>query len=179
VVGTGIEWPLDEGLAIPFIPMSKDAGPQPIRIASATADDAAEILKLQRLAYESEARLYGDWTLPPLVQTLPSLLDEFAASVVLKAMDGERLVGSVRARETEGRCDIGRLIVDPQRQGRGIGTLLMRHIESRFPRARAFELFTGSRSEGNLRLYERLGYRRIREKVLSPDVTLVFMEKLR
>ena len=112
------------------------------------------------------------------MQTLPGLLDEFAASVVLKAMDGDRLVGSVRARETEGRCGIGRLIVDPKRQGRGIGTLLMRHIEALFPQARAFELFTGGRSQGNLRLYERLGYRRICEKVLSPAVTLVFLEKL-
>jgi ribosomal protein S18 acetylase RimI-like enzyme len=88
-------------------------------------------------------------------------------------------VGSVRACETEGLCQIGRLIVHPQLQGRGVGTLLMRRIESEFPQARAFELFTGNRSEGNLRLYERLGYRRSREKVLSPAVTLVFLEKLR
>jgi hypothetical protein len=55
----------------------------------------------------------------------------------------------------------------------------MRHIEAAFPQARVFELFTGSRSEGNLRLYERLGYTRTREKVVSPTVTLVFMEKRR
>jgi ribosomal protein S18 acetylase RimI-like enzyme len=76
-------------------------------------------------------------------------------------------------------CQIGRLVVEPQFQGRGIGTMLMCHIESLYPKARAFELFTGSRSEGNLRLYERLGYKRVREKVLSPSVTLVYLEKRR
>lgn len=177
--GERIEWPLGEGLAIPFVPMSKNAEPSPIRIAYPTLDDAEDILALQKLAYESEARLYNDWTLPPLTQTLPSLLDEFATSVLLKAMEGDRLVGSVRARESEGLCQIGRLIVQPQLQGQGIGTMLLRHIESAFPQARVFELFTGSRSEGNLRLYERLGYRRSREKVLSPAVTLVFLEKRR
>jgi len=176
--GERVEWPVAEGLAIPFIPMSKKAAP-PYRIAYATPDDAATILALQKLAYESEALLYDDWTLPPLTQTLPGLLDEFAASVFLKAMEGDRLVGSVRAREAAGLCQIGRLIVDPPVQGRGVGTMLMRQIESIFPQALAFELFTGSRSEGNLRLYERLGYRRNREKVLSPAVTLVFLEKRR
>jgi GNAT superfamily N-acetyltransferase len=177
--GERIEWPLGDGLAIPFIPMTKNAAPSPIRISYATLDDATEILALQKLAYESEARLYNDWTIPPLTQTLPSLLDEFARSVFLKAMEDDRLVGSVRAREVEGLCLIGRLVVHPECQGRGIGTLLMRHLEAAFPRAQAFELFTGSRSEGNLRLYERLGYRRNREEMLSEGISLTYLEKRR
>jgi hypothetical protein len=39
-------------------------------------------------------------------------------------------------------------------------------------------LFTGSRSEGNIRFYEKLGYRVFRSEQLSPRVKLVFMEKL-
>ena len=175
--GARIEWPVGDGVAIPFVPMSKDAPPPRIRVERAGIDDAADILALQKLAYQSEARLYDDWSLPPLTQTLEQLREEFAQSVVLKATDAGRLVGSVRARIAEGMCHVGRLIVSPDVQGRGTGTLLMHAIESAFPDAPAFELFTGSRSEGNLRLYERLGYRRTREKVLSPSVTLVFLEK--
>jgi len=174
-----IEWPLGDGLAIPFVPMSKNGGPAPFQIAFATLDDAAGILELQKRAYQSEARLYNDWTLPPLTQSLSELLDEYASSVFLKATEGDRLVGSVRAREADGLCKIGRLIVDPRTQGCGLGTMLMRHIEAAFPQARVFELFTGSRSEGNLRLYERLGYQRTREQVVSAAVTLVYLEKRR
>lgn len=174
-----IEWPLGNGLVIPFVPMHKNAGPPPFQITYATLDDAAEILELQKRAYQSEARLYDDWTLPPLTQTLAELLDEFATTVFLKAMEGDRLVGSVRARETDGVCQIGRLIVDPRTQGHGAGTMLMRHIEAAFPQARVFELFTGSQSEGNLRLYGRLGYVRTREKVVSPALALVYLEKRR
>ena len=177
--GERIEWPLGDGLAIPFIPMTKNAAPSPFGVAYATLDDAAGILALQKRAYESEARLYNDWTLPPLTQTLPGLLDEFATSIFLKAVQRDRLVGSVRAREAGGVCLIGRLIVDPDVQGHGVGTMLMRHIESAFPDVRAFELFTGSRSEGNLRLYERLGYRRNREEMLSEGVSLTYLEKTR
>lgn len=150
-----------------------------LRIERATADDAADILELQKLAYESEARLYQDWNLPPLTQSLESMRDDIASMLVLCAREGSRLLGSARARENNGTGHVGRLIVHPESQGRGIGTLLMRHIESAMPGASRFELFTGSRSEGNLRLYERLGYRRSREQVLSPAVTLVYLEKPR
>jgi len=70
--------------------------------ARATVDDAPEILALQKHAYQSEARLYDDWNLPPFTQKLDALRAEFAASRVLKALEGHTLVGSVRAREVDG-----------------------------------------------------------------------------
>ncbi len=42
-------------------------------IAAATVDDAEIILALQRLAYQSEAAIYDDFTLPPLIETLEEL----------------------------------------------------------------------------------------------------------
>jgi GNAT superfamily N-acetyltransferase len=176
---SAIDWPLGDGLSIRFVPMSKPAAPSPYRIARAEPDDAAAILELQKLAYQSEARLYDDWTLPPLTQTLDSMRGELAASCVLKALEGDTLVGSVRAREAQGTCHVGRLVVLPPSQGRGLGTRLMRSIENEFPHVERFELFTGSRSEANIRLYERLGYQRSREQRLSPAVTLVYLEKRR
>lgn len=148
-----------------------------LRISRATIEEAPAILDLQKLAYQSEARLYDDSSLPPLIQDLESLRDEFRHSVVLAALAGPRIVGSVRARLVDDVSHIGRLIVHPEFQRLGVGTLLLREIERAHAGARTFELFTGSRSEGNLRLYERLGYRRSHEKVVSSAVTLVFLRK--
>ena len=174
-----VDWPLGDGLSIRFLPMSKRAPPSTCRVERATSDDVEAILALQKLAYQSEARLYEDWNLPPLTQTLDSLRAEFESSRVLKALEGSVLAGSVRARMEQRTCLVGRLIVSPDLQGRGLGTRLMRAVEAEFPEAQRFELFTGSRSEANIRLYERLGYRRSREQVLSPAVTLQFLEKRR
>jgi GNAT superfamily N-acetyltransferase len=154
-------------------------GSMNISICRAGLADAAGILALQKLAYRSEARLNDDWSIPPLVQTLPDIEGEFGAKVVLKAMSGEQIVGSVRASLASGTCLIGRLIVHPDHQGKGIGTLLMERIEAAFPRAERFELFTGIKSAQNIRLYQRLGYREYREENLSAKVRLVFMEKRR
>jgi len=179
VASTPVEWPLGDGLSIRFVPMSKPAAALPWRIERANPDDAPEILALQKLAFESEARLYEDWTMPPLIQTLEALRAEFAESIVLKALEAGRVVGSVRARLEAGTCQVVRLAVLPRLQGCGLGTRMMREIDAAFPAAARFELFTGSRSAGNIRLYERLGFRRCREQVLSAAVTLVFMEKKR
>jgi ribosomal protein S18 acetylase RimI-like enzyme len=141
--------------------------------------DATEILELQKLAYQSEAVLYDDWSIPPLTQTLDAIKKEFDESIFLKACDTGAIIGSIRASEHDGTCKIARLIVHPEFQQRGIGSRLMSAIEAEFPAANRLELFTGSRSERNIRIYERLGYNIYRSERLSPRVELVFMEKWR
>ena len=153
-----------------------------MEILPAAVEDAAEILALQKLAYASEAALYGDETLPPLTQTLEQMQSDFERQVVLKAVVDDPLhkstiAGSVRAHLREGTCYIGRLIVHPSAQGRGLGTRLMTAIEARFARAARYELFTGDRSMRNLRLYEKLGYTRQRVESLNALTTLVYLEK--
>lgn len=150
-----------------------------ISIVQASPDDASEILSLQKIAYQSEAELNDDWTIPPLTETLPEIISEFEAKVFLKAVCEDKIVGSVRAALDSGTCQVGRLIVHPYYQGKGIGTLLIGRIETRFSLAERFELFTGIKSIDNIRFYQRLGYREYRQEDLSPKVRLVFMEKRR
>lgn len=148
-----------------------------ITICRVELKDAEDILALQKLAYQSEARLYNDWSLPPLRQSLESLLEEFGESVALKAVSNGRIVGSVRARAALEVCAIGRLVVHPDFQGQGIGSQLLKSIEAEFPEASKYELFTGSRSEANIRLYHCHGYTISHAQQLSPTVVLVFLEK--
>ncbi len=146
-------------------------------IVRAIVSDAADIVALQKAAYQSEAKLYDDWTIPPLTQTLSLIEAEFDMMIFLKAIHQDVIVGSVRALSENDTCFINRLIVAPQHQRKGVGTQLMQRIERQFPQVVRFELFTGSRSQRNIRFYQRLGYRAFREQDLSPKVRLVFMEK--
>ena len=148
-----------------------------MEIETANIDDASAILVLQHLAYQSEAAIYDDYTLPPLLETLAELTARFGNRQFLKAVEGRRMVGSVRAFQEGASCHVERLIVDPDFRRRGIGTALLRQIETFFPAARRFELFTGHKSKSNIRLYEWLGYRVIRQEQVNEKVSLVFMEK--
>lgn len=146
-------------------------------IEPARVSEAEQILKLQFLCYQGEAALYEDYSIPPLRQTLWELLAEYDDHAVLVARFGEEVVGSVRARLEDETCHVGRLIVHPRLQRRGLGARLMREIEAVFPETGRYELFTGHLSEGNLRLYRRLGYAEFREEKLSLRLRLAYLEK--
>jgi ribosomal protein S18 acetylase RimI-like enzyme len=147
-------------------------------IVPATLTDAPAILALQKLAYQSEAALNDDYTIPPLTQTLPDLEADFQQQVYLKAVRAGTIVGAVRGYAQNGTCYIGRLIVHPDCQNRGIGAQLMQAIETRFNTAQRYELFTSDRSARNLYLYQKLGYQAFRTARLTDKVTLVYLEKI-
>ncbi|GKU79165.1 GNAT family N-acetyltransferase [Paenibacillus sp. L3-i20] len=147
-------------------------------VEKATIADAGEILALQKLAYISEAEIYNDYTIEPLVQTLEDLQKQFEDHIFLKAVIDGTIIGSVRAKLTERSCIIGKLIVHPSYQGRGIGKQLMTDIEASFKNCLKYELFTGSKSNKNLQLYERLGYITTGEKPIHEHLSIVYLEKI-
>ena len=147
-------------------------------VERATVDDTKEILDLQKLAYRSEAELYNDYAIPPLTQTLEEMKSDFKNQLFIKACVDGNIVGSVRAYIKQDTCFIGRLMVHPDFQNQGIGTQLINEIEKRFNQARRYELFTGYRSESNLYLYQKLGYRLFKTERISEQVSLLYLEKL-
>jgi ribosomal protein S18 acetylase RimI-like enzyme len=146
-------------------------------IEVATVADAREILDLQKKAYQSEAAIYNDYTISPLQQTLEEMVDEIQKQTVLKALSNGQIVGSVRGFVRSETAYIGRLIVQPELQGQGIGTRLVLAIEESLKRVARFELFTGHQSERNIRLYQHLGYHIFRQEKINPKLTLVYLEK--
>lgn len=145
-------------------------------IIKAEYDDLSEILKLQYLAYQSEAALFGSTDIPPLKQTPDEVIEEFKSGVILKMTDKGKIIGSVRAREQNGTVYIGKLMVHPDYRRRGFGTRLLTEIERLFPNKR-YELFTSTKSKGNIRLYENLGYKSFNEKEIKDGLIFVYMEK--
>jgi ribosomal protein S18 acetylase RimI-like enzyme len=150
-----------------------------VQIQKATVNDAPEILELQKLAYQSEAAIYDDYTIAPLTQTLDGMISDIRKQIVLKVKVGDKIVGSVRGRVQDGTGCVGRLMVLPEFQGQGIGTLLLQAIEEQMGQAERYELYTGHKSERNIRLYQKLGYRIFRSEHTNERLTTVYMEKRR
>lgn len=139
--------------------------------------DLEEILRLQYLAYRSEAQLFEDPDIPPLRQTLEELMEEYESGIILKATDENgTITGSVRAWRKDGTAYIGKLMVHPDLQRQGLGSALLAAMEDEYPGMR-YELFTSTRSVGNIRLYERHGYRIFREEKVTDELCFVYMEK--
>jgi len=150
-------------------------------IEIALKQDLPEILQLQKKSFMQVATLYGLDSIPPTRQTPEEILEECFSpdrpSIVLKLVLDGKIVGSVRAYEQDGTAYINKLMVDPDYQRRGFAKKLMKAIESCYG-GRRKELFTGSRIERNIRMYESLGYRKYSEKEFDTVTTLVYMEKV-
>ena len=143
----------------------------PIQVA-----DAGEVLTVQRAAFVSEALIYGTADMPPLVQTLEELEAELRDADGWVARIGPRIVGAIRTRESDGVLLIGRIAIAPDLQGSGVGGKLLAAAEEH-SNAEEAELFTGSLSEANIRLYERCGYEQT-ERIDQGDGTAqVFLRK--
>ncbi|GAA2450988.1 GNAT family N-acetyltransferase [Streptomyces sp. NPDC051041] len=152
-----------------------------VTISAATEQDAEQIFRLQYLCFQSEAALYGNYRIDPLVQTLDSVRREVAEDCVFVARLGDEVVGSVRGRVTEdGAASIGKLCVHPRLQGHGIGARLLRAAESALAQERGatrFRLHTGHRGEGGLRLYRRVGYQAVGTSEGPDGVPVIVLEK--
>ncbi|SMQ15084.1 Predicted N-acetyltransferase YhbS [Streptomyces sp. Ag82_O1-12] len=150
-------------------------------ISAATEQDAEQIFRLQYLCFQPEAALYGNYRIDPLVQTLDSVREEVARDCVFVARLGDEVVGSVRGAATEdGAAAIGKLCVHPRLQGHGIGARLLRAAESALAGqhgATRFRLHTGHRSEGNLRLYRKVGYETVGTAQGADGVPMIVLEK--
>ena len=145
-------------------------------VQKASQDDLQEILELQHLAYQSEAALFGNKDIPPLKETIEELTEEFNKGTILKLIEDDKIIGSVRAYSKNGTAYIGKLMVHPDHRCKGYGSMLLNEIEKCFPDCR-YELITSTRSEDNIRLYQKFGYMIFDRKEITDELVFVYLEK--
>jgi len=130
-----------------------------MNIRKATKADLPIILALQKEAFLSEALFYNDFNIQPLQQTIDEVEQEFREKEILVTINSEgTIIGSVRFCQKDSIGYIGKLIVSPMHQNKGIGRALMSEAEIRLKNVTRIELFTGEKSCKNIHLYQTLGY---------------------
>jgi tRNA (guanine37-N1)-methyltransferase len=131
-----------------------------IEIRPAVASDAGELLVLQLACWVQVQHENPGVHVAALHESLDDVRTWLESHTVLVARSGGRLVGAVRGIRHEEVWDIGRLMVAPDLEGRGLGRELLGRMEALAPPgATAYWLFTGARSTRNLRMYKKSGYR--------------------
>jgi tRNA (guanine37-N1)-methyltransferase len=143
-------------------------------IVPATPGDAGELLTLQRACWVQEALANDSLAdIPALHESLDDVLRSLDTWSTWVVRSGGRLVGAVRGRLEGSAWDIGRVMVAPDLQGRGLGRALLEHIEAvATPEATSYRLFTGARSADNIRMYKKAGYR-VRTDLEAPPLAVI------
>ena len=112
---------------------------------------------------ELTLRAYAKWLSVTPRKPRPMTAD-YAAAIRTNRFDllyeGGNLIGLVESDREGDELMIVNVAVDPGHQGRGLGTLLMRHTEERAAALglHATRLYTNKLMTENIALYERLGY---------------------
>jgi tRNA (guanine37-N1)-methyltransferase len=147
-------------------------------IVPGTRADAPELLVLQRACWVQEAIANDSLDIPALHETLEVVVESFATWTWYVVRAAGRLVGAARGRLDGTAWDIGRVMVAPDLQGRGLGRALLEHVQAVAPaEATSYALFTGSGSVDNLRMYKKAGFR-LRSDLPAPPGAVVLTKRI-
>ncbi len=142
-----------------------------VEIRPATRADVGEIFTLTRACWLQELWANPGVLIPALEESFEDAVRGLADWTTFVAVVGGRIVGAARGRlagagpDSPGGpgntvWDVGRVMVAPDLQGRGLGRHLLRVIEEAAPaEVTSYELQTGANSVDNIRMYKRAGYR--------------------
>jgi tRNA (guanine37-N1)-methyltransferase len=129
-------------------------------ITLATRADAGELFTLTKACWLQEQRANPDKVFPAVEESLEDAVRGIEACTTFVARVAGRMIGSCRGRLEGDVWDIGRVMVAPDLQGRGLGPHLLALIEQAAPaEATSYALVAGARSADNIRMYKKAGYR--------------------
>ncbi|WP_210648642.1 tRNA (guanosine(37)-N1)-methyltransferase TrmD [Nocardioides sp. SYSU D00065] len=146
-------------------------------VRRAVPADAGELYTLQRACWLQELEANPGVEIPALRESLDDVrrgLGEWTVMVAREPSSG-RLVGAVRGRlDAHGEWDIGRIMVAPDLQGRGLGRALLELVQELAPsEARNYVLFTGAGSKDNIRMYRKAGFRLRSDRTAPPGAVVL------
>jgi GNAT superfamily N-acetyltransferase len=125
------------------------------------------LVALQRSAYAVEARLLGTEAIPALNESEADLAA--SGEIFLGAEREGRLAGAVSYKRDGATVDIHRLVVDPGAFRQGIASALLDAL----PDAERYVVSTGAANAPARALYERRGFRPVRERTVGDGVRIV------
>ena len=139
--------------------------------------DIKELYDLQLRAFESEAEMINSRNVPALMESYEENRADFINwTFLIKRDDSGKIIGAVRCRENGDHIEIGRVMVAQEHRNRGIATDLMTAVEE-LTQAKAFELYTCTKSYININLYEKLGYKIYKVEQGPSDLSFAYMRK--
>jgi len=148
-----------------------------LTVRQARIEDAASMRELQQLAFTEEGRQSGTRDIPPLQESVSSIAQHVQHEIALVAEQHGALVGSVRGVKGDRGYLVRALIVHPEHQGKGTGSLLLRTLEAALTKPTRVDLTTNTSMQGNVRFYEKHGYQVQDRTEPQPGIVLAHMSK--
>ena len=153
----------------------------PVSLRRAAAADIKTLWMMQVEAFSGLLLKYRDYDTSPGAESLERVQAKFdqPGTIYYFIMDGETTVGGVRVvdKRDGSRKRIAPVWIMPEHRRKGYARAAFARIEE-IHGADSWSLDTILQEEGNVRLYEQLGYRRTGEtRHIKDGMDIVFFEK--
>ena len=147
------------------------------QLERAVSEDIPELYDLQILAFESEAEMIGSREVPALQESREHHRDDFIHWITLKLVDtAGKIIAAIRYRPDGDIIDVGRLMVHPDYRRLGLAQRMLAEVDAAYPDC-IRELYTCTKSWVNIHLYEKMGYRAVKEVSEDSGLSFVYMRK--
>jgi GNAT superfamily N-acetyltransferase len=136
---------------------------------------ASQILELQHLSYRVEAKLIGSDAIPALHETFEQL--QHCCEIFYGFLEGQEIVGAISFKLEHHTLDIHRMMVHPMHFRQGIARALIEFaLKLEQPATRCI-VQTGSLNTPAICLYEKLGFSKLEQREVIPDLWVTVLEK--
>ncbi len=135
---------------------------------------AAEIVQLQMASYAVEAEIIGTNSIPTLFDTVETVTKSDETFYGYKI--NREIVGIISYKFEYGILDIHRLAVHPNHFKKGIACHLLKEVIMKYKDARKVIVATGSKNFPAINLYEKAGFKIIREFEVEKGVNITQLE---
>ena len=152
-----------------------------IELLKATESDIKEIWKMQVEAFKGLLEKYQDYDMSPATESYENVLNKYKqpwTSFYFISRNIEK-VGAVRVidKKDGSRKRIAPIWIMPDFRNQGLAQLAMREVEKLYD-SHHWQLDTILQEEGNIYLYEKLGYKRTGEiENIKDGMDIVYFHK--
>ena len=145
-----------------------------IEIKRAALVDAAELTEVQTRTFDDDNKwkppgcsMEG----PPGYDSVGWNVEQIAKTAYYKVLSDDLVVGGIIVYDMGNEhYELGRIFVDPDAQNRGIGQKAIQLMFDAFPEAGIWTLGTPSWAIRNQHFYEKMGFVRVRETEVDPNL---------
>ena len=145
-----------------------------VRIERATIEDAERLTETQTHTFEDDNKLKSPGCSmegPPGYDSVDWNAEWIGRTPYYRILLDDRIVGGLIVFDMgQGKYELGRIWVDPHFQNRGIGQQAIRLMLEAFPEATKWTLGTPSWAARNQHFYEKMGFVKVRETEVDPEL---------
>ncbi|WP_026907280.1 GNAT family N-acetyltransferase [Paucisalibacillus globulus] len=137
-------------------------------------EEASKLLVIQKKAFKDDLEKYQDHESSPVNEPIERLRMKIELFFHYTIWLNDEIIGGIDVRDLgDGKYRLNRIFISPDFQGLGLGTRIMQVMESEFSQAKEWSLDTPHLNSKNHHFYEKLGYIKVGEHVITEKLRLV------